>query len=120
MVVIFRSVMDILSGRIIKFELIDEMFVWTEEDFEDYATITRDADYDNSGGLLARDLIIDRIDSEFLEESKRIMSEEEEEEERVGTSTLELQREMVRKFREYRELLFGYNLFGEKYGFSFI
>lgn len=120
LVVIFRSVMDILSGRIIKFELIDEMFVWTEEDFEDYATITRDADYDNSGGLLARDLIIDRIDSEFLEESKRIMSEEEEEEERVGTSTLELQREMVRKFREYRELLFGYNLFGEKYGFSFI
>lgn len=120
LVIVFRSFIDILSGRIVRLELLDEVYVWLEEDLEEYMTLVRDVDLE-TGGFLVRDLIFDRIESEFVEEKRRIRSEEGGEEGEEGVSgALELQKEMMRKFRTYRELLFGYNLFGEKYGFSFI
>jgi hypothetical protein len=80
-------------------------------------TFSRDVDYD-TGAFLVRDFIFERIDSEFRNEARRVSLDENVKD--SESSSLELQREMVRKFRVYRELLFGNPLFSERQGFSFV
>lgn len=119
-VVIFRLFIDVLSGRVMKLELADELFVWAQEDIDTYASFLRDIDYD-SGGFFTRDRLLKWVESELERSRKRLFGfREEKKEEKEEEVNVELQREMLVKFRAYKEMFFGYDLYGERYGFSSI